>query len=110
MTNYIRARHIDSKVMATLTETFGVADAKGREMGYRVTIERQTYEADPDSHTLVRPAMIGTTYEVRPRALRDGKSFGALPVRSYRRVASLTEAANVAGVMIHKAQLRATKQ
>jgi len=53
--------------MAKIDYTFGVHDSKGREMGYRIEI---VAHLNPMS------------FEVRPQALRDGKKYGAIPVKS----------------------------
>jgi len=106
----IRFRTVVSEPVEREERAFGVHDAKGREIGHAVTIIREVREADEAAHMLCDPEAIGEAYVVRPHAQRDGEAFGAIPVRSTRRAATLEEARKIREAIFAKAEKAARKK
>jgi hypothetical protein len=94
--------------------SFGVIDAKGREFGHMYTIDREVWVIDADSNLSCQlddlDATLGETFLVEPQGLRDGATFGALPVASYKRFRTLAEAQAYADKVIASAEKRAIKK
>lgn len=76
---------------------FGVLDNRGREIGYSVAIRREYSQWRKNG------------IWVYPHALRDGKEFGALPVRAYKHFSSIAGALAYRDELIERARARAQK-
>jgi len=94
---YSDGRVIDLPMVVYTVDDLGARDNKGRIIGYRVRIYLKVHS---DGSEL---------YHVEPHALRNGRTFGALPVRAYRALSDLQGAFNLAKDMIEGAARRARK-
>jgi len=91
---------------------FGVVDAKGRALGCRVSItfEPASWVVNPgdDAHR-----WHGESHDARfsfsPQATRDGKAFGAVPVRAWAYFGTLAAARAHAAKYVAGARKRAEK-
>lgn len=78
-TDYILCRRVEREQVARKQEAFGLFDAKGREIGYRVVIDRELWVADGAASSRWKQGYIGRPiWRVMPHALRDGASYGAI--------------------------------
>ncbi|MEY4863776.1 MAG: hypothetical protein RLZ51_1871 [Pseudomonadota bacterium] len=78
--DYIRCRRDERELVANKQVAFGFNDAKGREIGYSVLIDRELWVADGASYSLWKPGFVGRPiWVVMPSAMRDGTSYGATP-------------------------------
>jgi hypothetical protein len=78
-TNYIRCRREERELVSRKSESFGFNDAKAREIGYRVLIDRELWVADGASNSRWEPGYIGRPiWRVMPHAMRDGMAYGAI--------------------------------
>lgn len=111
---YVYVTRTDHEHVSRRAESFGLFDAKGRELGYMYCIDREYHIIDANSSTLHRLEGLETVLEesfiVEPHGMRDGKPFGALPVASYKRFKTLAEAEAYGAKVIDRAYKRAIKQ
>lgn len=112
--HFARIDRTEHEQVAHRAEAFGVFDAKGRELGYRYTIDREVWVVDAKSDAFYEierikklQGRLGETFRVMPHALRDGRSFGALPVASYKRFRTLAEAVAYGDAAIARAAKKA---
>jgi hypothetical protein len=113
MTDRIHAKRAAYDRVHSDTRAFDHLDAKGRRMGYRVTIAREEWVADETCDKygwLIHPDQLGVRFVVMPQGTRDGKDFGAIPVRAEKQAASLEEALKLAEQMFAKAEKAAAKK
>lgn len=101
---------VDYKIIERKAVEFDVTDSKGRQVGYAVTISREFVRQDDNVNTGYPAYRIGEFFEVRPQAQRDGRAFGAIPVRSLRFVRTLDEARAIRAEMFAKAEKAAKKK
>jgi hypothetical protein len=74
---YIRCRRDEREQVARKQVSFDLRDAKGRIIGYRVSIDRELWVADDASFTSWSPKYVGRpTWRVMPHATRDGADYG----------------------------------
>ena len=94
--------------------SFGVLDAKGREIGHRYAIDREFHIIDADANLLCELSrldlMLEESFIVYPQGLRDGVKFGALPTASYKRFKDLGAAIRYADKVIDRARKAAAKK
>lgn len=111
---YVYVTRTDHERVKYSAESFGLFDAKGREIGHQYIIDREYHIIDADSY---RPhclkdleLVLEESFLVEPHGLRDGKAFGALPVASYKRFKTLAEAEAYGAKVIDRAYKRALKK
>lgn len=111
---FARVRIAEREQVARRAEAFDIFDAKGREIGHRYAIDREVWVVDGTAYTLCPIGdledRLEETFTVHPHALRDGKSFGALPVASYKRFRTLAEAEAYGEAVIARARKSAAKK
>lgn len=108
MTKYVFAKCVSSALICNEVREFDTFDGRGRRKGYAVAIIRYEYAAAETSKwTWVSEDEIGVTYHVEPQALRNGRKYGALPVRSFKKFKTIAEAEAAKEAMFIKAAAKA---
>ena len=111
---FVRIARTEREQVRREVEAFGMRDAKGREIGYMYTIDREFWLIDADSRTIIPVEDVDDhleeTFLVEPHGMRDGKCFGPLPVASYKRFRTLDEARAYGAKCIDRAYQRAIKK
>jgi len=111
---YARIALAEREQVSRYAEAFCVFDKKGREIGHMYTIDRECHTIDSNSTSLgelsALDLMLGESFMVRPQSLRDGKWFGATPVRSCKRFKTLDEAIAYGDRCISRADRAALKK
>lgn len=97
-----------------VAQSFELYDSKGRDYGYSYAIYCEVWAKDENGSWLIPSDEVdvfqGMSWVVEPHGLRDGKHFGAIPVRSRRRFKTLGEAFGYGGELIGKARKAAEKK
>ena len=76
---WVKYDETDTNIVKT-HHNFGIKDAKGREIGAKITtflVTRTMRDNQEDSWYICDPKKLGTHIAYRAQATRDGKSFGA---------------------------------
>lgn len=95
----------DHRAERLVIADFRIADAAGRAMGARLTLEVRTYEAAEAGATGARNIAPGSYYVFTPHATRNGKRFGR--VQADRHFATESERASAISLYLRAAVQRA---
>lgn len=111
---FARIARTDREQVRRRAASFGVFDAKGREIGHMYTIDREFHAIDPEANLLGElgrlDLLLEESFMVCPQGLRDGVKFGALPTASYKRFKTLAEAEAYAEKVMARAERNAIKK
>lgn len=111
---YVHVLRTEREQMTSSFKAFAIFDNKGREFGYRYTVDREVNRIDAGASTIIPidelGDYLGETYVVHPHAMRDGIAFGATPVRSRKRFRTMTDAVAYGEKLAAAARKKAEKQ
>lgn len=111
---FARVARVAREQVRRRAASFGVFDAKVREIGHSYSIDREYHVIDSSANILgpveQLDLLLEESFIVYPHGLRNGAKFGALPVASYKRFRTLAEASAYAEKVMTRAERNAIKK